>query len=127
MKFRYAILYVDNVEETLTFYQTAFGFERLFLHESGQYGELKTGDTKLAFSAKELMAQLGKTPGLANPAAPLFELAFETDDVAGAMQRAIAAGATEKQAPRDEPWGQTTAYVIDPNGFLVELCTPMGD
>ena len=127
MKFRYAILYVDNVEETLTFYQTAFGFERLFLHESGQYGELKTGDTKLAFSAKELMVQLGKTPGLADPAAPLFELAFETDDVAGAMQAAIAAGATEKQAPRDEPWGQTTGYVIDPNGFLVELCTPMGD
>lgn len=127
MKFRYAILYVDNVEETLTFYQTAFGFERLFLHESGQYGELKTGDTKLAFSAKELMAQLGKTPGTADPAAPVFELAFETDDVAGAMQTAIAAGATEKQAPRDEPWGQTTAYVIDPNGFLVELCTPMGD
>lgn len=127
MKFRYAILYVDNVEETLTFYQTAFGFERLFLHESGQYGELKTGDTKLAFSAKELMVELGKTPGTADPAAPLFELAFETDDVAGAMQTAIAAGATEKQAPRDEPWGQTTAYVIDPNGFLVELCTPMGD
>ena len=47
--------------------------------------------------------------------------AFETDDVAGAMQRAIAAGATEKQAPRDEPWGQTTAYVIDPNGFLREM------
>lgn len=127
MKFRYAILYVDNVEETLTFYQTAFGLERLFLHESGQYGELKTGDTKLAFSAKELMSELGKTPGTADPAAPLFELAFETDDVAGAMQTAIAAGATEKQAPRDEPWGQTTGYVIDPNGFLVELCTPMGD
>lgn len=127
MKFRYAILYVDNVEETLTLYQTAFGFERLFLHESGQYGELKTGDTKLAFSAKELMSELGKTPGTADPAAPLFELAFETDDVAGAMQTAIAAGATEKQAPRDEPWGQTTGYVIDPNGFLVELCTPMGD
>lgn len=127
MKFRYAILYVDNVEETLTFYQTAFGFERLFLHESGQYGELKTGDTKLAFSAKALMSELGKTPGLADPAAPVFELAFETDDVAGAMQTAIAAGATEKQAPRDEPWGQETAYVIDPNGFLVELCTPMGD
>ena len=81
----------------------------------------------MAKQVRELMAQLGKTPGLADPAAPVFELAFETDDVAGAMQTAIAAGATEKQAPRDEPWGQTTGYVIDPNGFLVELCTPMGD
>ncbi|TXT41687.1 MAG: hypothetical protein FD135_14 [Comamonadaceae bacterium] len=24
------------------------------------------------------------------------------------------------------PWGQTIAYVADINGFLVELCTPMG-
>jgi lactoylglutathione lyase len=24
------------------------------------------------------------------------------------------------------PWGQTVAYVRDNNGFLVELCTPMG-
>ncbi|MDR7307276.1 hypothetical protein J2X15_002563 [Rhodoferax saidenbachensis] len=24
------------------------------------------------------------------------------------------------------PWGQTIAYVADSNGFLVELCTPMG-
>jgi catechol 2,3-dioxygenase-like lactoylglutathione lyase family enzyme len=23
------------------------------------------------------------------------------------------------------PWGQTIAYVADPNGFLVELCTPV--
>jgi len=24
------------------------------------------------------------------------------------------------------PWGQTIAYVADINGFLVELCTPVG-
>lgn len=23
-------------------------------------------------------------------------------------------------------WGQTVAYVADLNGFVVELCTPMG-
>ncbi|MCB1833914.1 MAG: hypothetical protein KDH19_10850 [Geminicoccaceae bacterium] len=25
-----------------------------------------------------------------------------------------------------EPWGQTTAYVTDLNGFLVEICSPVG-
>ena len=24
------------------------------------------------------------------------------------------------------PWGQTIAYVADINGFLLELCTPVG-
>ena len=27
------------------------------------------------------------------------------------------------QAPQDTPWGQTVAYVLDLNGFWVELCT----
>jgi len=29
------------------------------------------------------------------------------------------------QPPEAMPWGQTTAYVTDPNGFLVEICTPV--
>jgi hypothetical protein len=30
------------------------------------------------------------------------------------------------QPPEQMPWGQTVAYVADLDGFLVELCTPMG-
>lgn len=26
--------------------------------------------------------------------------------------------------PERQPWGQTVSYVRDPDGFLVELCTP---
>ncbi|GAA0308480.1 VOC family protein [Rhodovulum strictum] len=126
MRFRYTILYVPDVAATLDFYGRAFGMTTGFLHESGEYGELATGETKLAFSSVRLMTELGKHPGQPDPAAPVFEIAFETGDVAGAVERALAAGARLVQAPRDEPWGQTTAYVTDPNGCLVELCSPMG-
>ena len=30
------------------------------------------------------------------------------------------------QVPEIMPWGQTVAYVSDPEGFWVELCTAMG-
>ncbi|TCM85791.1 VOC family protein [Rhodovulum steppense] len=123
MRFRYTILFVPDVPATLDFYGRAFGMTTGFLHESGEYGELATGETKLAFSSVRLMTELGKHPGRADPAAPVFEIAFETGDVAGAVERALAAGARLVQAPRDEPWGQTTAYVTDPNGYLVELCS----
>ncbi|TCP39923.1 VOC family protein [Rhodovulum marinum] len=126
MKFRYTILYVDDVPATLDFYTRAFGLEPGFLHESNAYGELATGNTRLAFSSRDLMTQLGKTPGRPDPNGPVFEIALETDDVAAAVDRAQAAGATIIQAPRAEPWGQTTAYVTDPNGYLVELCSPVG-
>lgn len=126
MKFRYSILYVEDVKATLTFYKEAFAFEIGFLHEGGDYGELITGDTKLAFSAKALMRELGKTPGDASTKAPVFELAFETADVDAAFARAISAGAKPVSDPVDQPWGQRISYVADPNGFLIEICSPVG-
>lgn len=125
MIFRYTILYVDDVPATMDFFARAFGLEQSFLHESGQYGEMLTGQTKLAFSATALMRQLGKNPQPAVAGAPCFELAFETADVAGAVDRAIAAGANLVQAAEEQPWGQVTAYVNDPNGYLVEICSPV--
>lgn len=126
MIFRYSILYVDDVEATLDFYEKAFGFQKAFLHDSGDYGELVTGETKLAFSSVALMRQLGKNPKAAEPKRPTFEIAFETDDVASALNKAISAGAAVVQELRHEEWGQTTAYVADLNGYLIELCSPVG-
>lgn len=125
MILRYTILYVDDVAATLDFYERAFALERKFLHESGDYGELSTGETRLAFSSTALMNQLGKSPGKPAPEAPVFEIAFETDDVQTAFARAVEAGAKPVQQVRDEPWWQTTSYVSDPNGYLVEICSPV--
>ena len=123
MIFRYTILYVEDVPSTLEFFENAFGFERGFLHDGLDYGELITGETKLAFSSITLMRELGKKPGSPNAHAPIFELAFETDDVPAALAKAIAAGATLIQDVREEPWGQMTSYVTDPNGYLIEICS----
>ena len=123
MIFRYTILYVDNVAESIDFYVRAFGFEQLFIHEAGDYGELSTGETKLAFSSTELMQQLNKNPRSPSPTNPTFEIAFESDNVATDLARAISAGATLVQDARDEPWGQTTSYISDPNGYLIEICS----
>lgn len=126
MIFRYTILYVENVPASLAFYEKAFGFARGFLHEGQDYGELVTGDTKLAFSSRDLMRQLGKPPSEHDPKAPSFEIAFETDDVAGVFQQALAAGATLMQEPKQQEWGQVTSYVADPDGYLIEICSPVG-
>jgi lactoylglutathione lyase len=54
MKFGYTIVYVSSVADTLAFYRDAFGFETRFLHEAGDYGELETGETVLAFASYEM-------------------------------------------------------------------------
>ena len=125
MKFGYTILYVPNVDKTLTFYQQAFGFARKMLHGSGGYGELESGATTLAFADFAGMKALGKNPVAAKVDAPSFELAFTTQNVAEAVEKAVAAGAALVREPADMPWGQTIAYVADLNGFLVEICTPI--
>ena len=128
MKFRYAILYVDDVARAMKRYEAGFGFEPRMLHPSHDYGELATGETRLAFSSKTLMTSLGKAPGQADATRPVFELAFEVEaaQLATAYERALGAGFTSVQAPREESWGQTTSYVADPDdGFLIEICTPV--
>ncbi|WP_320175122.1 VOC family protein [Maridesulfovibrio sp.] len=125
MKLKYTILYVEEVTSSIEFYEQAFGLQRIMIHESGDYGELNTGATTLSFSSRRLMTELGKSPGIPDPSSPVFEIAFETEDVAAALEKARSAGATVVQEVRDEAWGQTTAYVVDNNGYLIEICSPL--
>lgn len=126
MKFKYAILYVENVPETLQFYKDAFGYETKFLHDGKDYGELDTGDTTLAFSSLQLITDLGKNPSKPNPENPVFEIAFETDQVSKCLDKAVSCGAKLIQGIKEQPWGQTTASVCDKNGVIIEICTPVG-
>jgi len=111
MKFAYTILYVDDVPSSLAFYEAAFGLQQKMLHESGDYGELETGNTTIAMASKELMpgqSEAGAGVAAAGASSRFFEIAFTTDAVEVA-----------------KPWGQIVAYVHDTNGVLVEICTPM--
>jgi uncharacterized glyoxalase superfamily protein PhnB len=126
----YVILYVEDVEASLAFYERAFGLTRRFFHdeEGKAYGELETGATRLAFASLGLVAgHFREKPVVSAPAAPPlgFEIALTTADVQSLYDRALAAGATAEAPPETKPWGQTVAYVRDNRGFLVELCTPM--
>ena len=130
MKFGYTIAYVSDVRSTLEFFGLAFGLPARFLHESGDYGELETGATTLAFASHELgdMNLLGGHVRANESSQPLgIEIALVTCDVPAAHQRALAAGAQELAAPQERPWGQVVSYLRCPDGLLVELCSPMGE
>lgn len=129
MKLGYTIVYVPDVAASLAFFERAFGFRRKFLHESGTYGELDTGETTLSFASHELGDTnfAGGHVHADTSAQPLgFEIALVTADVLAAHASAVAAGAREMAAPVHKPWGQVVSYVRCPDGVLVELCTPMG-
>lgn len=128
MKLGYTIVYVPSVAASLNFFAQAFHFSVKFLHESGTYGELATGETTLAFAAHDLGAHNfpGGHVAASESERPLgMELGLVTDDVEGFHASALQYGATELSAPTRKPWGQLVSYVRSPDGTLIELCTPV--
>ncbi len=128
MKLGYVVAYVADVEATIEWWERAFGLSRRLIAEDGSYGELDTGATTLSFASHQ-MARDNLPGGFAahDPSGPpaATEIALVDDDVPAAHARALEAGARDLAGPKQKPWGQTVAYVRDPNGILVELCTPV--
>ena len=54
MKFAYTILYVNDVVQSVAFYEKAFGVTQRFIDETHQYAEIETGETTLAFACNDL-------------------------------------------------------------------------
>ena len=127
MRFGYTILYVQDVPRAVAFYEDAFGIQRKFVHEQGMYAEMDTGTTTLAFAAYGLARNnlpCGFHKNNPSDAPGGFEIAFITDHVEAAYQRALEAGATSISPPAPKAWGQICAFVRDRDGITVELCSP---
>ena len=126
VKFGYTILYVENVEESIVFYENVFGFSRKFITPENDYGELLTGETTLSFASKKLASQNlqeGFVESSLEDKPFAIEIGFITDDVPELVQKATTFGAVLVKEPTQKPWGQIVSYVRDLDGFLVEICT----
>ncbi len=128
IKFAYTILYVQEVKKSILFYTNTFGFKEKFITPDGSYGEIESGSTTLSFAQQSLAQTNLKDKFIASHLdnAPLgFEIAFTTNQVEHTLKVAEENGAQIIEYAKLKPWGQTVAYVRDPDGFLVEICTPV--
>lgn len=128
MKFAYTILYVQNVLKTVAFYENAFGFSRKFITPEKDYAELITGETTISFASLDLGKSNFKKgfKEITYSEKPFgVELAFTTETIEEDFSKAISAGAKEFEALVEKPWGQKVGYLLDNNGFLIEICTPI--
>ena len=126
VKFGYTILYVEDVEIAISFYENIFGFSRKFITPEKDYGELITGETTLSFASKGMANQNLKDGFLESSLEDkpfAIEIGFITDDVTELVQKATSHGAVMVSEPTQKPWGQIVAYVRDLDGFLIEICT----
>ncbi len=128
LSYAYTILYVQDVERSLDFFEQAFGFQRKFITPEKDYAELVTGATTLAMASLELGASNLKTgfSAIGHLDKPVgIELAFVSDDLDQDWKRAVDAGALVLEDISTKPWGQRVGYLTEANGCLIEMCTPM--
>lgn len=123
MKLSYVILYVQDIEASVAFYQKAFALKHKFTHESGDYAEMDTGATTLAFCSHELAKSVVNGQYMkATQDMPIgSQITFEPDDVKEAYQHALQAGAKSISAPVVKPWDFEVAMLQDVDGHMVEL------
>lgn len=127
MAFLFAILYVRDPAASIRFYEKAFGLVPRFAAPDESYvdGDLEgviVGFARTGMAKENIPGGVRETDPKGPP--PAFELGIGTTDVAGVVKRAEAAGARVVKAPETKPWGQTVAYLRDPDGHLVEVGTP---
>jgi len=126
--YKYTILYVTEVDKTVTFYENAFGFKRHMITPEFDYAELISGETTIAFASETLANSNLKNGFISshrNHKPFAIELGLVSDDIEKDFEHAIANGAIQVEPIVQKPWGQKVAYVRDLNGFLIEICTPM--
>ncbi len=127
MRLGYVIMYVKGIEETLAFYEKAFGLKRRFVHEGGAYAEMETGTTTLAFVDEKFVKDAYPfRPNRPSEETSGIQISLVTDHVEKQFEKAIQAGAVSLVKPIQKPWGQLVSYVKDNNGCLVEICSPIG-
>lgn len=54
IKSGYTTLYVTDAAKAFHFYEGTFGFKKKFVTPEKDYGQINTGETRIAFASKEL-------------------------------------------------------------------------
>jgi PhnB protein len=110
-------LIVRNAEKAIEFYQKAFGAELLgkMLTPDGKvmHAALKVGDSMLMLNDE--FPEWGALSPLSSGGSGVT-LHMYLEDVDGAFQRAVSAGAAVKMPLMDQFWGDRYGIVTDPYG-----------
>jgi len=124
LQFASAVVYTGDIAATVAFYERATGLAPSYYDR--ELGFALLGPEQAVAVASHAAGALMLEAGYASAEHGRVrgaELAFWTDDVPAAFERAVAAGAAPLTPPRVMPWGQTVAYVEAPEGTILGFLT----
>ncbi len=123
IKMRYTILYVTDHEKSKKFYHDILGLP--IRGEHGTYIEFETGSTILAINTRESVKEITGFNIPENHSSQTFEIGFVVDDVKNTIEELRNQDVQILVEPIEKPWGQVVAYVADPDGHYIEICSSL--
>lgn len=121
---KYIILYVNDFEKSMHFYRDILGLAVKMQHDT--YVEFDTGATTLSINTRESVKEIiGLDMPNGSVSSQTFELGFVVENVEATIETLRQQSVTIIKEPVTKPWGQTVAYVADPDGHYIEICTSM--
>ncbi|WP_104168824.1 glyoxalase/bleomycin resistance/extradiol dioxygenase family protein [Arthrobacter sp. SX1312] len=116
----FPIINCSDLASTCAFYERVFAARRIYrFPEEGEpvYVTLRIGDGQLALGVGTSPALYGATPLPATGHA--VDVCLYVEDLAAVVDAAREAEAPVPLPPTPMPWGETVAYVRDPEGTML--------
>ncbi|MEJ7837178.1 MAG: VOC family protein [Thermomicrobiales bacterium] len=113
----FPVVTVVDIAKSVEFYKHALGFVSTFRWPADESADPEF--VTLALENREIgigNVEAGATPSFSN-----VELCLEVEDMSAAWTWLIDHGATEVQPPTAQPWGETNAYIADPDGLKIHI------
>lgn len=117
-------LFVDDMETMIRFYRDVLGFEIKESEEAVNVYLIKDGTLFMLYGRNNFEKMTSRKYEYLKGLNGHFEIALYVDtfeEVDIEFAKAVSKGATPVLEPTDEPWGQRTCYIADPEGNLIEI------
>lgn len=117
-------LFVDDMAAMIRFYRDVLGFEIKEAEDAVNVYLIKDGTLFMLYERKNFEKMTSRKYEYLKGLNGHFEIALYVDtfeEVDIEFAKAVAKGATPVLEPTNEPWGQRTCYISDPEGNLIEI------
>ncbi|MBP1566702.1 MAG: VOC family protein [Oscillospiraceae bacterium] len=117
-------LFVEDMPTMVRFYRDVLGFEITGDENAMNVYLIKDGTLFMLYERKNFEKMTSRKYEYIKGLNGHFEIALYVDtfdEVDKAYNDAISKGAISVLPPENEPWGQRTCYIADPEGNLIEI------
>ena len=125
-----AILIAENIDDTIKFYCDKLGFELGFIIREGMipFASIYRNNVSLNFREEKISSPPSENGGIVLPVDDIDEF-YEEIKKHGALSKDFpkSYSTIREHPPEDKDYGIRGMFMIDPNGYIIQILTPLDE